>query len=63
MSTTITRKEIATAADVSEDTVARRERAWGLDKCRAKGRKRPVSFFRDLANAALIAEGVIEKPI
>ncbi len=63
MTNTITRKEIAAAADVSEDTVTRREKSWGLDKCISQARQKPVSFFRDKVNQALISRGIISKPI
>lgn len=59
----ITRKEIASAAGVSEDTVRRRQKEWGLNKCKSEAIKQPIAFFRDKANRELIKRRVIEKPI
>lgn len=63
MNPTISRKEISSAAGVSDDTVRRRQKEWGLDKCRAHGTKIPVTFWRDKANRVLLKKGVIERPI
>lgn len=56
--TTITRKEIASANDVSETTVRRKERALGLHRCRCRGgSQRPIRYRADEAAARLrIAE-------
>lgn len=60
---TVTRKEIAAAVEMSEDTVARRAKEWGLDKCSSVASRRPVIFFRDLASEVLIRRGLLTKPL
>lgn len=59
MNPTVTRKEIATAAGISVDTVARRERDWGLDSHRARGCKKPIIYFREQASELLLKLRVI----
>jgi len=60
---TITRKEIAQAAEISVDTVARREREWGLHRCRSRANGRPILYFRKKANHALLSRRLIEEPL
>jgi hypothetical protein len=62
MNPTITRKEIAKATGVSERTVKRKEKEWGLSKCRSKASERPL-FFLDPANRELMQRGIILRPI
>jgi hypothetical protein len=54
---TMTRKEIAAANDLSDDTIARRERRLGLDKCRDRTCNRPFRYHRDQAAQRLRANG------
>lgn len=56
---TITRKELAFEIGVHVATLIRREREWGLDKCRSKSHVRPQHYFSDKARAALVAAGVL----
>lgn len=58
----ITREEIAKAAGVSEDTVKRKEKTWGLDKCRSKATNRPL-FFRAKASDILLSQSIIPVPL
>lgn len=60
---TVTLKEIASAADVSEDTVRRHLDDWGLNKCKSEASKRPHYFFRKLASDQLIRVRVISEPL
>lgn len=60
---TITRKDIARAAGVSEKTVARRERKWGLHQCRSEAIHRPHLYFRDQVNRQLIPRRIFSAPL
>lgn len=60
---TITRKQIAAAVGVSVDTVARRERDWGLDKCRSRAKARPVLYFREKVSRTLLEQSIISRPV
>lgn len=60
---TITRKQIADAAGVSLRTVQRKEKKWGLDKCRSNGCERPITYIPEKASSLLISLDVILKPI
>jgi hypothetical protein len=53
----ITRKEIASANELSDDTIRRRERQIGLDKCRDSTCIKPVRFDRATASTALRKKG------
>lgn len=63
MNPIVDRKEIASAAGVSEDTVARNEDAWGLSEFRSKATKRRVSFFRAKTSERLLIRGIISSPL
>ena len=52
---TITRREIAAANDLSDESIARAEHRLGLDLCR--DRKRPYRFHRAQAAERLLAAG------
>lgn len=43
----VTRKEIASRRRISDDTVARRERKWGLQAARDKCCQRPIRYRAD----------------
>jgi len=60
---TITLKELAAAIGISEDTLRRRVRDWGLELCYCAATRRPVQFFRDQASEALLKLKVISKPL
>ena len=60
---TITRKDIARAAGVSEKTVGRRERDWGLNTCRSRASERPQLYFREQVNRQLVPRSIIHRPI
>lgn len=60
---TITLKELAAAIGVSEDTVRRRMKDWGLDQCICAATRRPLVFFKEQAGAALLKLKVISKPL
>lgn len=60
---TVTIKEIASAAGVSEDTVRRRRKDWGLDKCQSMATKIPIVFFTQKASEVLIRQRIISKPL
>jgi hypothetical protein len=60
---TLTRKELAAAIGVCVITIARHERDWGLDRCKAVCPAKPISFFRKAANRTLIKARVICEPI
>ena len=49
----ITRKEIAAANEISDDTVRRRERQYGLDSCRDQACHRPVRYHGEEARRRL----------
>lgn len=63
MTETITRKQIACAAGVSEKTVSRREHNWGISRCRSAASKRPQLYFREQVNRALVPRHIIPRPI
>ena len=52
--TTITRKEIAGLISVSVNMVRRKEKKWGLDKCKLEISDRPIEYHR--ARAMVILE-------
>lgn len=54
---TITRKEIAAANDLSDDTISRREKLLGLDECRDNTCARPIRYKRAEATRRLRAQG------
>lgn len=54
---TITRKEIASANDVSERTVRRRESRLGLNDCKDKACHRPIRYHADKAAERLKRNG------
>lgn len=56
----ITRKEIAAANEVSDDTIARREGELGLDECRDRACQRPVRYHRTPACECLRKHAMIE---
>ena len=52
-----TRKEIAGANDLSDDTIARREEELGLDECRDRACQRPYRYDRAKAEKRLREHG------
>lgn len=60
---TITRKDIANAAGVSEKTVARRERNWGIHSCRSQASHRPQLYFREQVNRILVPRRIFSRPL
>ena len=56
----ITRKEIAAANEVSDDTIARRERSLGLNSCRDRACQKPVRYHRSRAAECLRAAAMNE---
>lgn len=56
-------KELASAIGVSEDTVRRRMKDWGLDECVCAAYKKPLLLFREAASDALLERKVISKPL
>jgi|HubBroStandDraft_5_1064220.scaffolds.fasta_scaffold376451_2 hypothetical protein len=60
---TVTRKEIASAAEISERTVMRHESEWGLNKHRSRAKQNPVLFFRDKVSKILLELRIIQKPL
>jgi hypothetical protein len=60
---TVTRKEIADAAGVSLRTIQRKEKKWGLDKCRSNGCERPITYIPEKASRVLISKDVISEPL
>lgn len=56
---TLTRKEIASMTRTSISTVIRRERDWGLDKCKSRATKKPIQYFGQKALEALRGSGAI----
>jgi DNA-binding XRE family transcriptional regulator len=60
---TITRKDIARMAGVSEKTVLRREMDWGIRQFRSAASARPQLFFRESVNRQLMSRRIINHPI
>lgn len=60
---TITRKQIAQAAGVSEDTVRRKEVEWGIDKFKSTASECPILFFRQPVSIQLLKIRVIIRPL
>ena len=60
---TVTIKEIAAAAGVSVDTVRRRKKKWGLDKCQSRATRIPIAFFTQEASEVLIKHRIISQPL
>lgn len=56
----ITRKEIAAANEVSDDTIARNEKRYGLDTCRDRACRKPVRYRAVEARARLREQGLRE---
>jgi len=59
---TITVKEIASVLNVSQDTVRRRRKQWGLEECRCRMVLKPITFFRMAASEALVRSKVVNIP-
>lgn len=56
----ITRKEIAAANEVSDETIRRRERHYGLHRCRDQACQKPVRYHRAAAAICLRAHSLNE---
>jgi hypothetical protein len=53
-----TRKEIASANGLSVESIRRRERELGLDRCLDAACRKPIRYHRAGATAALTAAGM-----
>lgn len=51
---TLTRKELAAQLGISYDTLVRREKEWGLDKCILKKFKRPIQYDAEKIRLTLL---------
>jgi DNA-binding XRE family transcriptional regulator len=59
----ITRKQLCSALHVSEKTLVRHERDWGLNLCICAAVLKPKLYWLDKVNAQLLRRKVIREPL
>ena len=60
---TITRKQLCSALHVSEKTLLRHERDWGLNLCICTVCLKPKLYYIAQVNKQLLRRGVIAEPL